>query len=170
MDEVNPPSVVVGEIAGAFGVQGWVKVRSYTDPPDNILIYKPWAVQNSAGKATLKVTAGRRQGNMLVARLEGIETRDQAAELKGLEISVPRTAFPKTQPGQYYWADLIGLEVVTPAGMHLGQVRGLLETGANDVLEVFGNQEHLIPFVQGEFIKEVDLVQRRLVADWDPDF
>lgn len=162
--------VEVGEIVGAFGVLGWVKIRSYTDPPANILKYIPWALGSSEAPRSAKLVEGRPQGGAVVARLEGVEDRDQAIALKGTRILVPRQCFAEASPGTYYWADLIGLDVVTVAGVALGKVRGLLETGANDVLDVKGDRDRLIPFVVGEFVKNVDLAENRITVDWDPEF
>lgn len=162
--------VEVGEIAGAFGVHGWVRIRSYTDPPANILKYKPWTVESTGTSFPVKVIEGRPQGVSVVARLEGVEDRDQATGLKCARILVPRESFPQPPAGTYYWADLVGLEVVSETGTPLGKVRGLLETGANDVLDVRGDRDRLIPFVMGEYVKSVDLGEKRLIVDWDPDF
>ena len=162
--------VEVGEIVGAFGVLGWVKIRSFTDPPANILKYIPWALGSSEAPRSARLVEGRPQGAAVVARLEGVEDRDQAIALKGTRILVPRQCFPEASPGTYYWADLIGLDVVTVAGVALGKVRGLLETGANDVLDVKGERDRLIPFVVGEFVKNVDLAESRITVDWDPEF
>lgn len=162
--------VEVGEIVGAFGVQGWVKIRSYTDPPANILKYKPWTLESTDSPFGVKVIEGRPQGGSVVARLEGVADRDQAIGLKGARIVVPRESFPKPPPGTYYWADLVGLEAVTVTGVPLGKVKGLLETGANDVLDVRGDRDRLIPFVLGEYVKSVDLGEKTIVLDWDPDF
>jgi 16S rRNA processing protein RimM len=162
--------VEVGEIVGAFGVLGWVKVRSFTDPPANILNYIPWALGSSEAPRSAKLVEGRPQGVAVVARLQGVEDRDQAIALKGTRILVPRQCFPDASPGTYYWADLIGLDVLTVAGVALGKVRGLLETGANDVLDVKGERDRLIPFVVGEFVKNVDLAESLITVDWDPEF
>ena len=162
--------VTVGQIAGPFGVLGWVKVRSHTDPPRNILKYAPWVLKGKDSSRLIEVLDGRPQGSDVVARLEGVTNRDEALALKGLTIEVPRDAFPRAKEGTYYWADLIGLEVYTPNGLKLGQVRALMETGANDVMDVRGDRDRLIPFVLGEYVKEVSLDQGRLVVDWDPDF
>ncbi len=162
--------VRVGEIVGAFGVLGWVKVKSHTQPPQNILRYAPWLLGPEPDAKLVEVAEGRQQGTMVVARLEGVENRDQAAALKGTALWVPRESFPRAPKGVYYWADLVGLEVYTVSGQRLGTVDGLLETGANDVLEVKGDRDRLIPFVQGQYVQSVDLDQGRLVVDWDPDF
>ncbi len=163
-------SVEVGEIVGAFGVLGWVKIRSFTEPPVNILHYAPWTLESSGATRCVKVIEGRPQGVAVVAHLEGVEDRDQAVSLRGARISVPRECFPEVSPGIYYWHDLVGLEVLTVSGVSLGEVRGLLETGANDVLDVRGDRDRLIPFVLGEFVKGVDLGEGCLTVDWDPEF
>jgi 16S rRNA processing protein RimM len=162
--------VVVGEIVGAYGVLGWVKIKSFTDPAANILGYGPWIIEPGNESRTIRVIHGRTQGVLVVASLEGVENRDQARALKGVQIAVPRACFPKPSHGKFYWADLVGLEVLTTMGHPLGKINGLLETGANDVLEVKGVRDRLIPFVMGEFVKEVNLDEGRLVVDWDPDF
>ena len=159
-----------GEIVGAFGVCGWVKVQSDTDPPENILKYSPWRIDGEVGTREFQVLDGKRHGNFLVARLEGVEDRDQAALLRKRVISVSRDQFPQLKRGQYYWADLIGLEVRTMAAVPLGTVVNMMATGANDVLEVRGDRERLIPFVVGEFVREVRLDEGLLIVDWDPDF
>ena len=163
-------NVVVGEIVAPFGVKGWVKVRSFTDPPANILKYVPWTLLLGEREQPVVVLEGRLQGTVVAARLEGVEDRDQAIALRGMKVTVPREAFPRAPKGHYYWADLIGLKVYTVDAVDLGVVTGLLETGANDVLEVKGDRERLIPFVMGPYVKEVDLDAGRMTVDWDPDF
>lgn len=162
--------VVVGEVVGAFGVQGWVKVRSFTDPAGNILGYRPWIISRGAESKIMQAVSGRMQGSVVVAKFDGVEDRDQAQALKGARVAVPRECFPAASRGEYYWVDLVGLEVLTTGGRSLGTVKDLVETGANDVLAVKGDRERLIPFVAGQFVKEVNLEEGRLVVDWDPDF
>lgn len=163
-----PGLLVVGRISGLYGVRGWVKVFSETEPRDNILSYQPWylgAEHNSRG-----LVAGRFQGKGLVARLEGCEDRDQAAALVGLEIRIRRSQLPRPRADEFYWADLIGLSVETPDGMRLGRVDHLFATAANDVLVVAGDRERLLPFVWDRVIKDIDLELGRVRVDWDPEF
>ena len=163
--------IVVGEILGAFGVRGWVKVQSHTEPPENILRYSPWRLAGGGGEKDYRVIEGRPHGGTLViVRLEGLSDRDQAALLHKHQVSVPRECFSHPQPGEYYWADLIGLEVRNLAGVVLGRVAGMMETGANDVMEVHGERERLIPFVMGDYVKEVRLDEGWLLVDWEADF
>ncbi len=114
--------VVIGRISGLYGVRGWVRLVSYTDPLDNIVRYRVWRVRQAGAARTVKVAEGRPHGKGLIARLEGIEDRDQAAELVGGEISVERSQLAPCEPGEYYWTDLIGLRVVTAQGVELGRV------------------------------------------------
>jgi len=113
---------------------------------------------------------GRVQGKGLAVLLPGFDDREQAASLVGLQIFVRREQLPATAKDEYYWSDLEGLEVKTTNGVLLGRVSRLMETGANDVLVVQGDREHLVPFVQGQYITGVDLESGQIEVDWDPDF
>lgn len=166
----DDPPVVLGEIVGVHGVQGWVKVYSWTRPMDNILGFTEWHLLDDASAArTLKLRSGRQQGKGLIAHLEGVEDRDAARALIGRQVAVPRSALPPAEGGEYYWHDLVGLEVVNREGAVLGRVRRLMETGANDVMVVVGERERLIPFVVDVFVLDVDLGAGRLEVDWDPE-
>jgi 16S rRNA processing protein RimM len=145
-------------------------VFSYTEPRENVLTYPVWRLEKGTASKDVKVLAGQRQGNNVIATLEGIVDRDQAAALNGWMSLVDRAQLPPVAPGEYYWADLEGLHVVTVQGIDLGKVDYLLETGANDVLVVKGDRERLIPFLRDQTIVSVDLSQGQIVVDWDPDF
>ena len=123
-----------GQISGVFGVKGSVKVFSHTDPRENIIRYSPWLLKKNGQTKQLKVVSGQRQGLNVVASLEGVEDRDQAFELMGWDILIHKSQLPKPKQGEYYWLDLIGLEVKNLEDQCLGKVDHLLETGANDVL------------------------------------
>lgn len=158
-------------MSGVFGVKGWVKVYSFTDPRENILQYSPWILQKNSQIQEVKLLGGRRQGSLVVAELQGISDRDLAAELMGADILIRKQQLPKAGDGEYYWADLIGLEVRNQEGCKLGKVDYLLETGANDVLVVVdGDVDRLIPFLQQSTILKIDLDDGLIIVDWDPDF
>jgi 16S rRNA processing protein RimM len=161
---------MIGRISGLYGVRGWVKVFSYTSPITNILNYSPWQLCQHGQWRTLSVCEGRAHGKGIIARLESIPDRDEAARLLGAEIAVNREQLPPAPEGEYYWTDLIGLTVINREGVTLGQVDHLLETGANDVLVVKGERERLIPFLLELVVLEVDLAQRMLRVDWEEDF
>jgi 16S rRNA processing protein RimM len=161
--------VLLGRVVGVFGVAGWVKVESFTEPRDNILRYRPWTVVHGGNETQVEKPQGRTQGKGLVAKLPQADDRDQAAALLGAELFVDRAQLPEPSEGEIYWADLEGLEVVLEDGTLLGTVSHLFPTGANDVIVVRGAKERLIPYVEG-VVKSVDLEARRVTVDWDPDF
>jgi len=159
--------LLVGKIVGLHGVDGWIKLESYTEPRLRIFSYMPWLV----GGKEISGAQGREQGKGLIGKLPGCDDRDTAAALIGAEIKVQRSALPQPKRGEYYWADLEGLEVVTVDGVGLGKVSHLFATGANDVLVVRdGERERLIPYVAKQFVQQVDLEAGRITVDWDPDF
>ncbi len=164
----NP--VVVGRIAALYGVRGWVKVFSHTDPRDNILHYQPWLVKINGAWHTLEHVEGRIHQQGIVARLDGYDDRDAASTLLGCDIAVRPEQLAVLAPGEYYWSELIGLDVVTTEGLPLGVVEKLLETGSNDVLVVQGERERLIPYLPGQVVMKVDKEQGRIEVDWDPEF
>jgi 16S rRNA processing protein RimM len=171
MDAAGERHILLGRIVGLFGVDGWVKVESYTEPRARIFKYRPWLVRHAGTEFSMDGVSGRAQGKGLVAALPDVVDRDNAAPLIGAEIWIPRSALPKVRRGEYYWTDLEGLDVVTIDGAALGKVSHLFSTGANDVLVVRdGERERLIPFVLKQFVMEVNLDSRRIVVDWDPDF
>lgn len=161
--------VVLGRISGLFGVQGWVKVHSYTDPREAVLDYGRWLLSGEDGWREATVAEGQRHGKTIIARIDGYVDRDQAAELIGTDIAVPRDEMPATASGQFYWSDLEGLRVVHRDGTDLGEVAYLLETGANDVMVVKGDKERLIPFVMDKVVLGVDLDKGEIVVDWEWD-
>ncbi|BCX87826.1 16S rRNA processing protein RimM [Methylomarinovum tepidoasis] len=164
--------ILLGEISGVFGVRGWVKVYSHTQPRENILSYSPWRLRYRGETRQVRPLEGRRQGKTVVARLEGVESREQAEALRGAGIFVARSQLPPLPAGEYYWHDLIGLEVRDVEGRVLGRVIRLMETGANDVLVLEGpeGREILVPWIRDRVIRRVDLEAGVIEADWDPDY
>ncbi|HEU4662424.1 MAG TPA: ribosome maturation factor RimM [Dokdonella sp.] len=163
--------VLLGKVVGVHGVRGELKLESYTEPRTQIFRYTPWRMRSAGGETVIEGGRGRAQGKGIVAELPGVTDRDAAAALVGTEIWVARSALPEAKPGEYYWADLEGLEVVTVEGRALGRVSHLIATGANDVLVVKdAERERLIPFLPGQFVTAVDLDGSRITVDWDPEF
>ena len=160
--------LALGYISAVHGIKGWVKVHSWTRPMEAILDYQPWLLGED--KRSVKIVDGRKQGKGLAALLPGFEDREQAATLVGLQIFVRRDQLPATAKDEYYWSDLEGLDVHTTKGEVLGRVERLMETGANDVLVIRGEREHLVPFIQGQYVTHVDLECGLIEVDWDPEF
>jgi 16S rRNA processing protein RimM len=165
-----PERVTMGRVSGAFGVRGWLKVRSDCEPVEQLLKYLPWQMKTGTGWRSHVLVDGKIHGQGLVAKLEDIDDRDQARELAGADIAVDRSQLPALAEDEYYWNDLIGLGVVTRDGQELGRVSGLMQTGTNDVLVVSGERERLIPFIREQVVLAVDAEARRIEVDWDPDF
>jgi len=162
--------IKIGKVSGVFGVKGWIKVFSFTDDRENILGFSPWLLRKGEDSRLIKVIDGLLQGKAVIARLDGINDRDQAAGLMGWDIFISPEQLPKAAEGEYYWSELIGLNVETIEGVSLGVVDSLLETGANDVVIVRGERERGIPFLQGQTIINIDLENGKMIVDWDPEF
>jgi 16S rRNA processing protein RimM len=161
--------VTLGRVSGVFGVKGWLKVQSYTEPRDNIVAFGAWTLRMNGVDRAFEVEDGHSHAGSVVAKLQDIDDRDRARDLVGADIVVPRERLPATEAGELYWTDLEGLEVRTTTGMVLGKVDHLLATGGNDVLVLDSTPERLIPFIHG-VVKDVDLAQGLIVVDWAPDY
>ena len=173
--------LVVGKIIGCYGIKGWVKIHSYTQPQENFLQFGHWMLQRRGNPQPIEFDAGRRHGRGLVAHIAGVDDRDQAQAFAGLEVTVPADSLPQLEPGDYYWSQLQGLQVwclIDQAGSDgddkvlLGRVDYLIETGANDVLVVkatehsIDDRERLIPYLPGDTVARVDLEQGVIEVDW----
>lgn len=170
MMAVPEDEIELGHISGIFGLKGWVKVFSHTRPMEQILDYSPWLLNRNQTSKAYSLIKGKRQGKTVIACLENIDTPEAATLLSGMRISIKREQLPLPAENEYYWRDLVGLSVQTISGVVLGKVQCLIETGSNDVLVVQGDRERLIPFIQHQVIKHIDLHAGTAVVDWDPEF
>ena len=161
--------VLLGRIVGLFGVNGWVKVFSYTDPREAILNYDRWLLMQNDAWKDATIAEGKRHGKSIIARFDGVEDPDHAHKLIGCDIAVLREKLPVPELGTYYWADLEGMNVVHRDGTQIGKVAYLMETGSNDVLVTAGEKERLIPFVADEVILDVDFANGIITVDWNWD-
>lgn len=160
--------IVMGRVVAPFGVKGWIKIQPFTRNVDALLEHRAWWLGREGRWDDSQVEDGAVHGRSLIAKLQGCDDRDRAARFKGMEVALPRSALPASADGEYYWADLIGLEVVNREGVSLGRVTGLMETGASHVLVVRGERERLIPFAE-PVIESVDVRGDGLVVDWPAD-
>lgn len=169
--------VIMGRVAAAHGLRGWIKIQPYTEYLDSLLDYRSWWIGQEHGPwREVEVQQCEVHNKTLAAQLPGCTDRTAAEKLKGLLIAVPRSSLPQQTDDEYYWSDLIGLTVVNEAGVALGTVANLLETGANQVLSVTpvlsvtgSSGEILIPFVASA-IKKVDLKNKTIRVDWSADY
>ncbi len=165
--------IPVGKISGAFGIKGWVKVFSFTDPRTNILEYSPLFLSRQGEWIEIKVSGGHLQGKGVVMGIANVTDRDQVQPLIGSELAIKREQLEPAEEDEFYWSDLQGLTVMNLDDETLGQVDHLLETGANDVLVVKAkgdNTERLIPFVMEDIVKAVDLDKQLIQVDWSKDY
>lgn len=156
------PRICVGAIAGAFGVRGEVRLKSFCTEPSDIAGYGPLTTEDGKRSFTVRLTRPVTGG--LGARLSGVDTRDQAEALKGVTLWAPREALPHLPDDEFYHADLIGLEVVDTGGQVLGRVHAVYDHGAGDIIEVLGKTVLLLPFTRA-VVPTVDLTAGRIVAD-----
>ena len=163
--------ILLGRVAGAFGVRGELKLESWTEPRLAIFNYQPWILRTPAGvESELRGARGRDTGKTIVATFPGVDDRNVVEAMRGTEIYVARSALPPPNADEYYWVDLEGMDVRTVEGVVLGEVSHLFDTGANDVLVVRGDRERMVPFVKGDFVKSVDFDANLIIVDWDPEF
>ena len=179
--ELPADAVEVGRIADAWGIKGWFKVLPYSASPEALFSSKRWFLLPSekgaktfSGTVLMKIMEAKDHSDTVVASAHNIVDRTAAEALKGARIFIARSSFPTPEKDEYYWVDLIGLDVVNREGISLGRVKELLHTGPQTVLvldyiENDAQKERMIPFV-GVYIDAVDLVARRIVADWQPDY
>lgn len=168
-DRESQDPVILGRISAVFGVKGWVKIYSYTDPREAILEFRDCLLMRDGVWQSATIAEGKRHSKTVIARLAGVEERDAAAAYIGVDIAVPREQMPIPEDGHYYWSDLEGLKVIHRDGTELGKVAYMLATGANDVLVVKGDQEVLIPFLPEDVILNVDLAAGVISVDWEWD-
>jgi len=163
--------VIMGRIAAPQGIKGWVKIQPFTEHLDSLMDYRSWWIGHEHGPwREVEVKQCEVHNKTLAAQLPDCPDRSAAEKLKGLLIAVPRSSMPQQREDEYYWSDLIGLAVVNEEAIQLGTVSNLLETGANLVLSVKGNDgEILIPFVETA-VKRVDLQNKTIHVDWSADY
>lgn len=160
----------MGRVAAPYGVKGWMKVVPFTSSSGTLGTFARWWLGRAGQWEEVELVESAVHGATLLARIAGYDTREQAARLRGLEVAVPRAALAATAPGEYYWADLIGLEVVNIEGQSLGTVASVFSNGAHEVLRVAQDgAERLVPFVAA-VVKKVDLAARRLEVEWGLDW
>jgi 16S rRNA processing protein RimM len=162
------PSALIelGVVAAPFGVRGWVKLSSYTEPPERLLEHRRLQLCLGGEWRPYTVEASGRSGGQLTVKLEGVADRDAAQALRGATIGVPRGELPEREAKDFYRADLIGCEVVNLAGTRLGVVSHFVETPAHALMVLRGEREYWVPAVP-RHLRRVELEARRVVVDWD---
>jgi 16S rRNA processing protein RimM len=166
MGDDSSALIQLGFVGAPYGVRGWVKLRSHTDPPERLLEHRNLMLGRDSAWQSYRIEASGRSGGALTVKLAGVEDRDQAQALRGARICVPRSELPPRDDRDFYRADLIGCEVVNLEGTGLGRVQNFMETPAQVLMVVRGAKDVLIPAVP-QYLRRVDLQARRVVVDWD---
>ena len=161
----DSPLIELGVVGAPFGVRGWIKIRSYTSPPERLFDHRVLQLRLQDGTRAYRLESTGRSGGQLTAKLEGVTDRDQAQALRGIAVCVPRSELPQRDDKDYYRADLIGCEVVNLAGDRLGIVQHFLETPAQVLMVVRGEGEFWVPAVP-KHLRRVDLAAKRVTVDW----
>lgn len=160
--------VVMARVAGAFGIQGWVKLKVFTERPEGLASHPRWWIERPDGWRSVGLEEFRVRPAGISAKLAGVDDRTAAEALRGSHVAVMRQDLGEAGEGEHYWVDLIGLAVVDGRGRRLGEVTELLRAGGADVLVVKGEAEHLIPFVD-DYVKSVDRAARCITVDWETE-
>jgi 16S rRNA processing protein RimM len=168
MSEESSALIQLGFVGAPFGVRGWIKLRSHTDPPERLLDHRSLRIGHGGVWQNYRIEASGRSGGALTVKLAGVEDRDQAQALRGAEVCVPRSELPRRDDKDFYRADLIGCEVVNLDGAALGVVQHFIESPAQVLMVVRGVQEFWIPAVP-QHLRRVDLQARRVIVDWNAD-
>ncbi len=162
----DSPLIQLGEVGAPFGVRGWVKLRSFTDPPERLVEHRSVRVGREGAWEMYRIEQSGRSGGRLTAKFFGIEDRDRAMTLRGAQICVLRSELPERDKRDFYQADLIGCEAVNLAGLRLGIVQHFVETPAHTLMVIRGEKEYWVPAVP-RHLRRVELESRRIVVDWD---
>jgi 16S rRNA processing protein RimM len=162
--------ISIGRVGAPHGIHGWLKIISYTEPPENIFNYLPWTLVRHGKHESIEVSGTQILGNKLIAQFAKFNVPETAKIFTGAEIVIPHSQLPALPPGEFYHSDLIGLTVVDQQEKKLGVVVEIMETGAHDVLVVQGEKKTLIPLVLNDIILKIDLTNKIIHVNWDTDF
>jgi 16S rRNA processing protein RimM len=161
--------VILGKLGGPYGLHGWMHVHSFSDPPENILSYGVWRLERGGRWSEIKIEDGRLAGSDVQVKLAGLESPERAREWSGAQVGVLRSEMPPLEPGEYYWTDLEGLDVLSSSGERLGRLERFDAHPVHPLMVIRGEREHLVPFVKERILK-VDLAARQIVVDWSADW
>ena len=162
--------IIVGRFGSPFGVKGWIKLQSFTDPEDNLLDYKCWYWSNQDNWISIEHDDHVRHGKGWIVHLVGYDSPEAVRFLAGNDVAVARSEFPPLAEGEFYLNDLLGFSAVNLQGIELGTITGFIDSGAHELLVITGTKEHLVPLIKGVFFKSIDKPKQQVIIDWDPEF
>jgi len=163
--------VVIGRVSSPHGVRGWVKILSFTDPIENIFSYKSIFLDKGNEYLPFEIEDYSTNGKIVRIKLKGVDDRDQSEAVSNCEILIDREELPEISSDSYYWIDLLGFEVRTEANECIGLLDSFFETGSNDVMVVVGesNSRKLIPFINIDVVKNVDIESKVISVNWNEE-
>ena len=186
VDQTKIERILVGQVVGVFGIKGWVKIKSFTQPEENIVNYRPWWLKTKHGLKCFEPDEYKLRSQGLIVHFKDYDNREATDSLIKAKIEIEQKLLPQLGVGDYYWHQLIGLSVISvhpsalsgsvESGYILGRVSKMLETGANDVLVVQGDEasldlkERLIPYVPDQYVIDIDIDLGVIRVNWDPEF
>lgn len=161
--------IIIGRFGSTFGVDGWIKVNSFTNPHEKILEYNNWLIKKDGIWQPVNIEKKQLRGKHILVKIVGFNSPEVVKIFASKEIVINKQSLPILPKGEYYWNELIGLAVFNKEGIDLGIVTGLIETGSNDVLVVKQDRERLIPYLSF-VVYDVDLKNKKIIVDWGKDF
>jgi 16S rRNA processing protein RimM len=162
--------IVIGKFGRVQGLNGLIRVVSFTEPKENIVNYHPWYANINNNIQPLKLLKIEKSNKFTLVQVDGYQEREQVSNLTNIEIMIKESQLPELAPEEYYWHDLVGMQVINKNGDELGIVAEIMETGANDVLIVSGEKRLLIPYVKDKYIINIDGDKRVITVNWDENF
>ena len=172
MQQNNPP-LIIGRVGGVYGIKGWLKISSFTRPCENIFSYSPWLLLMNDTWHEISFDEFQKRGERFLVKFLGIDNPDDANQYVNSNIAITEKQLPRLKEGEYYWRDLIALNVINQDGILLGRISEIIETGANDVFVIINEdkerQKILIPSVMGVYIRKIDLTTQTMNVDWVVD-
>ena len=167
---VSDDLIIIGKFGSAHGINGFVKIHSFTEPADNILNYQPWLVKQGKNWVSKTFDKVEKRNKFYIAKMEDCQDRNDAEKYVNCEIATHKDHLPKLNESEFYWHELIDMTVINKEQITLGKVTQVLQTGSNDVLIIDGEKRHLIPFLLENFIIKIDRKKSEITVDWDIDF
>lgn len=162
--------IIIGRFGPPFGVKGWIKVQSFTEPEENLLTYAKWYIQERNDWLLIEHDGRAQHGKGWVVHLVGYDSPEAVRFLASTDIAIARHDLPPLAGDEFYIGDIVGFSAITVEGVKLGEVMGFIDSGAHELLVITGKKEYLIPLIKGRFLKAVDKTKQQITVDWDADF
>lgn len=170
MTPTQTKKIIIGKFGAPFSVRGWIKLHSYTDPITNFLNYSTLYVERHNNWQPLKIVEGKVHGEFLVVKIAGFDDRDEVRQFTNCVVGVDRELLAELPENEFYWEDLLGLDVENLDGIKFGKITQMLATGSNDIMQVeTKDKRRMIPYTS-DAVKKVDLNAKKVIVDWDPEF